>query len=92
MVVPHLTNFRDALDPVAHYLLDARLQVCVLEGHVPHAPVSRTVTTPVASSTSQSSMSPPSACRAGRMTSMVCSTRVRMRRPFNQPPSYDGQP
>ena len=52
--------------------------VTVLVGHVPQAPVSVTYTMPVASSTSRSTMSPPSAFRAGRITSIVSSTRVRM--------------
>ena len=42
-------------------------RVCVLAGQVPHAPTRVTWITPVASSTSSSSMSPPSACSAGLM-------------------------
>src|SRR5438105_4217030 len=44
------------------------------DGHVPQAPTSWTLTTPASSSTSTRKMSPPSACSAGRMTSMVAST------------------
>ena len=53
--------------------------VSVDAGHVPHAPTSVTVTTPVSSSTSRRKMSPPSACRAGRMASIVSSTCCRTR-------------
>src|SRR5215218_10291807 len=52
--------------------------VCVEMGHVPQAPTSSTVTLPASSSTSLSTMSPPSAWSAGRITSMVSSTRSLM--------------
>ena len=48
--------------------------VIVDAGQLPQAPTSSTVTLPVASSTSWTTMSPPSAWSAGRMTSIVSST------------------
>ena len=47
-------------------------------GHVPQAPTRVTFTIPVTSSTSCNTMSPPSAWSAGRMTSIVSSTCVRI--------------
>src|SRR5947208_2562739 len=48
--------------------------VTVEAGQVPHAPMSSTSMRPVSSSTDRRIMSPPSAWRAGRMTSIVLST------------------
>src|SRR3989442_15841419 len=50
------------------------LSVTVDAGQLTHAPVSSTVTTPAVSSTSISSMSPPSAWMAGRTTSITSAT------------------
>ena len=50
------------------------LRVTVEAGQDTQAPISSTLTTPVASSTPRRKMSPLSAWMAGRMASMVCST------------------
>ena len=48
--------------------------VTVEAGQLTQAPTSSTTTTPVSSLTSRRKMSPPSACTAGRMTSIVAAT------------------
>src|SRR4030042_3045334 len=52
------------------------LRVMVDMGHVPHAPVSLTLTTPLTTSTN--STSPPSACKVGLIFANAASTFSRM--------------
>ena len=53
-------------------------KVCVDAGHVTHAPISSTETTPDGSSTSMSKMSPLSAWITGRMISITSCTLAHM--------------